>query len=190
MNLLKIVLFVIFTSVGLMPVNSYAQNDPFVEMQRRMAEMQRRMMQSLQNNPFWGEMPGAQGRDSSDFFFRFDTSFSFKGGRPFRIDTTLSDGSTLRLFFGGDSTAQQFFRGFGHFFGDMMDMEQDFGWQEGEKASPKDDGNHPPDDGLLPEERIRRKEQKQPEPSDPGNKPAKPAKPENAKKSTIKTTRI
>jgi hypothetical protein len=177
--------FVLLCSMA--PACTHAQNDPFVEMQRQMMEMQRRMMQGFQNNPFFGDLMEQGGSDSLGTFFRFDTTFSFKGGRPFRLDTTLSDGSTFKFFFGGDTTAQQFFRGFEHFFGDMPGMDSGFGWDDDQNQMPKDDGHHPGDDGLLPEERLRQKEEKATDKSIDGRQKEQK---ETKAKSKIKTTRI
>jgi hypothetical protein len=194
----KVTSFLTVLFLAFLPFTAAAQNDPFREMEREIMELQRRMMQNLQNNPFFGDKMSPEGRgDSSSFFFRFDTTLT--NGRMFRFDTTFSNGNSgFHFFFGRDTTAQQFFRGFGQLFGDMMDMNDGFGWEERQPEdadNPRDDGHRrrQNDDGLLPEERLR-KEEKQPEEgkksmdADDSDKSKK--EPAPAKKSKIKTTRI
>jgi len=193
MNRIRVSFFFLLAFLAI-PGVSHAQTDHFEEMQRQMMEMQRQMMKNLQNNPFFGDMLDMDktGKDSSAFFFRMDTSCR---SRSFRLDTTFSNGSALKFFFGGDSTTQQFFQGFGHLFGDMMDMGEGFGSEEDDQNNPpKDDGHRPSDDGLLPEERIRHREEQQQTGetilgSGSGEKPKTGENP-TVKKSKIKTTRI
>jgi hypothetical protein len=191
---IKIVSFFLLLGCLTTSYNSQAQTaDPFQEMQRQMMEMQRQMMKSLQNNPFFGDLMERDGKDTSGFFFRLDTTFSKGGPRSFRMDTTFSNGSAFKFFFQGDTTVENMFKGFGQFFGDMMDMGEGFGWEEDDQADmPKDDGNRPNDDGLLPEERIRQRENQQKADDsvlNNGEKPKTESKPV-PKKSKIKTTRI
>ncbi len=128
------------------------------EMQKRLLEMQRQMMQGFQD--LRSGIPNASS-DSSGIYFRFDTTFTGDGAHFFRF--TPPGGST-------DSTSglEDFFRGFFDFkpFGDDSPNAQSF---------PKDDGQLPhPDDELLPEERLRQQNTQQ-----GADQPAPP--PENPK---------
>jgi len=109
---------------------------------------------------------------SSYFYFKVDTSFG-GGAMPdlFRMDPFGSKN-------GNDSLGD--FWGFDQMFKQMEDMQrQFFGMPPGTPAMPEE-----PNDGLLPEERLRLKEeQAQPGAAAP-TPPAAPAKPK------IKTTRI
>lgn len=159
-----------------------AQQDPFVEMQRRMAEMQRRMMQQLQG----GSLGNGSFRQDTSFFFRFDTTFSSDGG-----------GGRMHFFrsspFGSDSTGTA--PGLGDFWG-FDRMLQDFfnfdtpgsGFDMGDDQMPQDDGNMGrTEDDLLPEERLRQQEQAAQQKS-PKTPPATPKAKD--KKRKVETIRI
>lgn len=133
-----------------------AQQDPFEEMRQRMMEMQHRMMQQLQQM-----QPGAPGfQQDTSFFFRFDTAFSGDWGRGnfqfFRSAPFGSDSLSGRVPMGD-------FWGFDSFFDDFFNFALPPGQPRaypGPWGSPADDGTLQPDDGLLPEERLRQQEQK------------------------------
>lgn len=131
-----------------------AQTQPrsFEELHNRMLEMQRRMMEQFRNSPF---------NDPNFAVPQWDTTFQF------RFDTTFEGGNWSQQFFhfspfGSDSTARGGFFGFDRFFDQFFnpgrELERpDYGI--GEQEFPKDDGNAQPDDGLLPEERLRKQEE-------------------------------
>ena len=98
------------------------------QLQRRMLEMHRQMMQEFQNNPFFSQEFTLPGADSSSFFFRIDTTFS------------------------GPGDAQSFFRAFP--FGDRA-IQQFFGFDAPDPRGDRRPGEPEGDDGLLPEERLR-----------------------------------
>lgn len=154
-----------------------AQNFPsFEELERQVQEMQLRMMQQMQQlqqrNPF--NNPGFAIPDSKDtsFTFRFDTTFTDGGTHQFFFRSSpMGDSTLIRQFFGNDPFFQDFF-GFGN---------------QNNQQYQKDDGNHPSEDGLLPEERLQSEEDFK---KNPGNsKPAPSVKPA-PKKPVIKTIRV
>ncbi|MBK7936437.1 MAG: hypothetical protein IPJ82_04850 [Lewinellaceae bacterium] len=160
--------------------NSSAQNQTpsLEELQQRMLELQRQMMQQFQNSPF---------NDPGFAMPQWDTTFYF------HFDTTFEGGNMSHFFqfspFGGDSTLRGNFRGFEHFFEPFFDSENLFGEPDStQDPFPADDGNQPKtEDDLLPEERLRREQN--------GEKPVKktapraqPAEPKPDPK--IKTIRI
>lgn len=109
---------------------------------------------------------------SSYFYFKVDTSFS-GGAMPdfFRMDPFGSQG--------GDALGD--FWGFDRMFKQMEEMQRQL-WGQGDMSTPEPE----PNDGLLPEERIRlREEQQQTNP--PAADPAQPKQPAKPK---IKTSRI
>lgn len=162
-----------------------AQQDPFAEMQRRMLDMQRRMMQQLQGGS-WGN--GSLQQDTS-FFFRFDTSFSTEGGSG-RMQFFRSSP------FGWSRDSSSTTQGMGDFWG-FDQMFEDFfnlgsprgGFDMGDYRFPSDDGNlNHQGDNLLPEERLRQQEERAKQ--KPPKKPA-PAEPKGKdKKPKIETIRI
>lgn len=152
-----------------------AQTRPsLADMQREMADMQRRLMQQMQHAFDGFDTP--KGGDSS-YYFHFDT-------------TIIGDGSGSSFFhfspFGSDSTMQGSF-------GNMDKMLQDFfGFgQSTPSTSPEsrfDDGNRS-DDELLPEERLREEEQSGSS-INPPKKTPQPATKKEPVKPAIKTIRI
>jgi hypothetical protein len=166
----------------LMVGTASAQQDrmpSLAEMQRQMMEMQRQMMQQLQNF----DRPNGLKRDtssSSSYFFRFDTTFSsdgHSGGFQFHFSPFGSDSTDKGMgdFFGFDQMFQDFF--------DLGEPRRNRP-NDMENQLPKDDGNlGRSEDDLLPEERLRQKEQ---QPLD--SKPAAPA--DKPTKSKIKTIRM
>jgi len=149
------------------------------EIQRQMMEMQRQMMQQFQNL----DRPNGLRRDtsSSSYFFRFDTTFSSdgtNGGFQFHFSPFGSDSAATGL---GD------FWGFDQLFQDFFDFAEPHrnGPNDMENQLPRDDGNsRRSDDELLPEERLRQKEQSL------DSKPADPAVKGKETKPKIKTIRI
>lgn len=192
----KALLFLVFMAVLLTADHSAAQSgfSDIAEMQKRMLELQRRMMQEFQRNSF-GDLfsfPGDQSADSTFSFFKFDTTFSSDGnGSYFKFDTTYSDGSAMHFFrfspFGNDSSGMQspFSFKLEEFFG-----EPNRRGQRGRQTLPKDDGNREEDE-LLPEERLRQEEESQGLDQPNGKQPPvrKDEKPA-PKKPRIQTTRI
>ncbi len=126
------------------PYHAAAQDrSSLEEMQQRLREMQRQMMQGLDD--LRSAMPDVSS-DSNGIYFHFDTTFSGDGAHFFRF---TPPGDSMR----GGSGLEDFFRDFFDFtspFGDNPSTTQPF---------PKDDGQLPhPDDELLPEERLRQQE--------------------------------
>jgi hypothetical protein len=135
-----------------------------------MMEMQRQMMQQFG----WNE-----GLFQGDNQMRFDTSFSF------RWDTTFSDGNGsffFRLGPQGIDTSgrmnQGMFPDMGSFFDDFFksfDLPQQNGQWYGFPDENQNMPESPENDGLLPEERLRKEEdtnQKSPtQPATPNKKP-------------------
>lgn len=190
----KALLFFVFAAAWLLPGHSAAQSgySDFAEMQKKMLELQRKMMQDFQRNPFGSffDMPGDQRSDSTYSFFKFDTSFSSDGrGSYFKFDTSFSDGSIMQFFrlspFGNDSTGMRnpMMFDFEQFFGEGMDRGR-----QGRRGIPKDDGLSEGD--LLPEERLRQEEEAQG--MDQKNPESAPKQEDKTvpKKPKIKTTRI
>jgi hypothetical protein len=119
--------------------------DPFREMEdafNRMRQWQQQLMEQGFGNAY--TFPGG---DSSSFYFHIDTTFS--GSFDF---SPFDQNGMGNSFF---DEADAFFR---QFFG-----ESPLGQNRGQQPRVQgDDGNTPPEDGLLPEERLR---QEQPAPS-------------------------
>lgn len=138
------------------------QADPFEEMGRqmneafeRMRQLQERMMQQGFGNAF--TMPDG---DSSFFYFHIDTTFS--GDGDFHFSPFGNDGMGGSFFFGDPGDIfRDFFNG--------SPFEQPFT----RPSEPADDGNTPPDDGLLPEERLRNRENAPKQESQPKKTPSK-----------------
>lgn len=159
------------------PVFSQTQKDPsFQEMQQRMLEMQRQLMQQFQ------QMDGGA---FSMPEFKWDTTYSFQ------FDTLIgSDGMSGSFFFspfGQDSSFMQDFWGKDPFSDGFNPFDGGFQWTFPPRSGfPENDENSAlegDDDGLLPEERLRKEENGE---TMPEKKKAPPA----AKKSKIKTIRI
>jgi hypothetical protein len=119
--------------------NDRSELPSFEQMQRRMMELQRQMIDELKNSPFFGGdwvMP-----DSSSFFFRLDTSLAMPGQQFFRLFADPFDGD----FFGFDNDPRSF---------DDGQLPDDGGVREhGDEAEP------------LPEERLRQQRQNDAGPS-------------------------
>jgi hypothetical protein len=153
-----------------------AQTNPSLQdMQRRMLEMQKQLMQELQNNGMGGSFFSFPGGDST-YTFRFDTTITgdnFSGSfhfGPFGGDSTMRDN-----LFGSDWLNQ--------FFGSGPD---DDAWDQSEPREIPDEneGEH-----MLPEERLRlEEEQEKSGKSTPGK--ATPSDKKQADKPKIKTVRI
>ncbi len=147
------------------PHHAMAQNrSSLEEMQQRLREMQRQMMQGFED--FRSALPDVSS-DSSGVYFRFDTTFDGGSTHFFRFSPpggNMDSGAGL----------EDFFKDFFDFrpFGDDSPNAQAF---------PKDDGQLPhPDDELLPEERLRQEET--PQGADQGAPPPPPAATKPAKK--------
>ncbi len=177
MRILPATLLFLF-SVGFCQKTAAQNQTPsFEELQRRMLELQRQMMQQLQNSPFDNPnfaMP--QGRDTT-YFFHFDTTFDGGGmSHFFRFSP-----------FGSDSTQSGTMQGFDDLFNRFFGPGDPFGNPDGDSYQfPSDDGNQPKTgEDLLPEERLRQQEGA----AKPKNAaPAKPAEPKPDPK--IKTIHI
>ena len=192
----KMLLFFVFAAALLTAGRGAAQSgfSDFAEMQKRMLELQRKMMQEFQRHPFGGLFDFEEGlSDSTYSFFKFDTSFSSDGkGAYFKFDTSFSDGSAMHFFrfspFGNDTTgmrnAMPF--GFDRFFGEDINPQQ-----RGRRGFPKDDGGERfSEEDLLPEERLRQEEDAQGmDQKNPGGE-AKPEGKAGVKKPKLKTIRI
>jgi hypothetical protein len=129
-----------------------AQTQPpsFREMERQMLEMQQQLMEQLRNNPF---------NDPNFAMPQWDTTFFF------RLDTTIEGGSMSQFFhfspFGGDSTNQDDFWGFGRMFEQFFNPDGQFEQPDyGIGDFPQDDGDKQKNgEELLPEERLRQQEE-------------------------------
>lgn len=161
------------------PVFSQKKDAPTIQdIQRQMQEMQRQLFQQFdQMSP---------GHSFSMPEFKWDTTFSFN------FDTTIigGDGMGSRFFFapfGQDTSAMRDFWGSDPFSREGNPFGGGFQWTFPPKMGvPENDENSAidvPDDGLLPEERLRIQEEGKSKPSEKKNTPA----PNNPK---IKTIRI
>lgn len=140
-----------------------AQDFPtFEELQRQMREMQRQMMEQLQNTPF---------SDPNFAMPQWDTTFQF------RFDTTFEGGNMSQFFhfspFDSDSTMQDDFFGFGRLFEQFFNPGSQFEQHDyGIGDFPQDDGGQPKnEDELLPEERLRQQETEQSKKKQPAADP-------------------
>jgi hypothetical protein len=130
-----------------------AQSPNLEDMQRRMMELQKQLMQDMQRSPFFDfDMRSPFNRDSSSSFsFKFDTTFQ------------LGDGGFFQFrHFGSDSLMQGMFQDMDQMFGRMFDFGDDpFRHPlDGGQPFPSDDGHGSKEnDGLLPEERLRLEEE-------------------------------
>ncbi len=128
------------------PYHATAQSPSSLEeMQQRLREMQRQMMQGFED--LRSAMPDVSS-DSSGIYFRFDTTFTGDGAHFFRF---TPPGDLLN----GDTGMEDFFQGFF----DLVSPDKN---TPGTQIFPKDDGQLPhPEDELLPEERLRQGETRQ-----------------------------
>lgn len=190
---MRILLILLFLCLGTFHASAQSDFPSFEELQRRMMDLQRQMMQEFRAHPFGRlDMP-SEGRDSSAHFFRFDTTFSW-GGKDgfFHMDTTLSDGSTMQFFrfspFGNDQNGGgDWMQGFEQMFGDMMGSPRKP--RTPRDNFPKDDGGtEPSEDDLLPEERLRQAEKAPAETEKPPTQESSKNTP--TKKPKISTVRI
>lgn len=160
-----------------------AKSPRFEDMQRRMMELQRQLMQDMQRSPFFDfDIRAPFNRDSStSFSFRFDTTFQLGDGGFFHFRQ-----------FGSDSLARGMFHDMDQMFGRMFDFgDEPFRRRldDGHGQSfPSDDGHGlQQEDGLLPEERLRLEEEGgKKQKSDPDKRLDSPS----GKKKEIKTIRI
>lgn len=164
----KWILPVIFIFFNLMAAHAQTKpsNDPFEIMQK---EIERMMSQMRSGMAF----DFGLGMDTM-FYFKLDTTFGGDNRFLFRMNPPGAPGSDFDFFEKMDSLSRTWERSL-------------FGSKE---AFPADDGNTVPDDGLLPEERLRLEEEK--ESRIKSKSPMDPSKPVPAdvKKSKIKTSRI
>ncbi len=158
-----------------LPLLACAQTQPADPMSDRFEQLLRRMDEQMRRGiPADTSLQGGQWHvspDSSSFFyFHVDTSFNGLGGSGFFNFSPF--GSPNRDgFFDMDSLFEQFFN--------RMDPRRGYG------DLPADDGNaEQPEDELLPEERLRLKEEQKQPGANPAPQPAKPEKPK------VKTIRI
>ena len=160
-----------------------AQNPHSKSFDQIFEEMQRSMQRGIPNqktdtiqikpgqNQYFQMSP-----DSSSYFY-------------FKVDTSFNGGSSMQQFFqfGSPFGNDQMGGGFGDFndmFRQMEEMQRQlFGLPAQPRSHQTPDTDNMLDDGLLPEERIRQRE----EDEKSGKKPAHPAE---ATKPKIKTTRI
>lgn len=167
----------VFALVLLLPTLGAAQiNDPvFEQMEQMMRRFQEQMRRGMAfDTSFQGGQLQYSPDSSSYFYYHIDTSFNGIGGSHFFQFSPFGE-SLEGGFPDMDSLFQQFF-------GRMAPpgRQQDYG-----SDFPADDGQQEPaDDGLLPEERLRRQEEH------PDAPKAAPAKPEKPAKSSVKTIRI
>lgn len=160
-------------------VFAQTKKDPSVQdIQQQMLEMQRQLMQQFQQMS-----PGGNGFAMPEF--KWDTTFSFS------FDTLMGGNSrSSRFFFSPFGQDTSFLQGFGDFdslFGGENPFGSGFQWTFPPGfGSPENDENSAidaPDDGLLPEERLRNQENKD---GKSAEKKAAPA----SKNPKIKTIRI
>ncbi|MBP6828603.1 MAG: hypothetical protein KA165_18700 [Saprospiraceae bacterium] len=192
MRILSVSLMFLFSVVFCQKTAAQSQSLSFEELQQRMLQLQRQMLQQMQNNPF-NDPNFAMPKGDTTFFFRFDTTFGNGNASPFfRFDTTFEDGSMSHFFqfspFGSDTTMQGDFQGFGHFFDQFFNSDPFFGAPDADTYDlPSDDGNQPKtEEDLLPEERLR--QQDEPGKTKKNAPKAKPADPQADPR--IKTIRI
>ena len=177
MRTFSIVVFLLFNLIFSPLAGAQNQSRDIDDLQRQMQEWQQRLMEQLHNSPFNG-----QGLASP----QWDTTFYF------RFDTTFENGSMSRFFqfspFGVDSTMQGGFGDFNRLFDRFFDPGGFFDPPaQGMEDFPSDDGGREnTDDGLLPEERLRLREETNP--SENNKSKTKPAHPKPDPK--IKTVRI
>ena len=148
----------------------------FEDIQRRLMEMQKQLMQDLQKGGMGGSFFSFPGSDSS-YTFRFDTTIvgdNFSGSfhfGPFGSDSTMRD-----PFFGSEL--------FNQFFGNSLG--DTWGQREPEDAPVE---TEPEGEHLLPEERLRlEEEQEKTGKSKPGK--TAPSERKQEAKPKIKTIRI
>ena len=171
----------VWICLAFLPLAVTAQNNSGQSLDQIFDQMHRQMLKGMPpgtktdtiklspgQNQFFQMSPDS----SSYFYFKVDTSFS-GGAMPdfFRFDPFGSGP-------GGDSLGD--FWGFDRMFKQMEEMQRQlWGGTPGQPQEPE------PSDGLLPEERIRLREQQQANPS-----AADPAQPKPQAKPKIKTSRI
>ncbi len=155
------------------------KKDPSMQdIQQQMLEMQRQLMQQFQQMS-----PGGNGFAMPEF--KWDTTFSFS------FDTLIGGNRRSSGFFfspfGQDTASMHGFGDFDSLFDGIAPFGEGFQWAFPPGFSfPENDENSAidaPADGLLPEERLRKQENKD---AKPAEKQAAPA-PKNQK---IKTIRI
>lgn len=158
----------------LLSVSASAQTkDPMIEnferMLNRMNDQMRRGLPGADSLSHGGIREFRLAPDSSYFYYRIDTSFNGSGSDFFQFSpfgNSLND-----PFFNFDQLFQDFFG-----MGEIPDRRAPQG------NMPADDGSSE-SDGLLPEERLRQKEEQ-------GDKPQHTEPKAEAKKPKVKTIRI
>lgn len=166
MKLNALAISVLLFALSSCQVSAQREESDFEKMQREMMEAQKQMMKeiekgfSMRNFNFEG--------DSTGFFFHFDTTFSGGGHASdfFRLSP-----------FGSDSTSE--FGQIDDFFRQFFNMAEGFG-RNGQSPEGSEYLDENGTEDLLPEEKLRLKEE-----AEKGEKPAA-EKP----KPTRKTTRI
>ncbi len=150
----KIIVSFVFAAVFSLPV--FGQNNQEFDLgkiQKELMEMQRRMMQSLGGDVFPKNF-APFGDSTSSYFFKMDTTFSGDGAQFFQFGFPEHMDSI--------SSPDQFFK---HFF----DLSQDF-----DKMQNAPDGSEYLDENgdsdLLPEEKLRLKEEEEKSGKQPENK--------------------
>jgi hypothetical protein len=173
--------FLLFLSVTNLQAQRNSKSPSFEDMQRRMMELQKQLMQDMQRSPFFDfDMRSPFHTDStSSFSFRFDTTFQLGDGGFFHFRQ-----------FGSDSLMNGMFQDMDQIFGRMFDFRADPFQPRMDRGQsfPSDDGHgQQENDGLLPEERLRMEEER-------GKKqkstPEKSLERPSDKKKEIKTIRI
>lgn len=160
-----------------------AQNPHSQSFDQIFEEMQRSMQRGIPNQ----KIDTIQIKPGQKQYFQMspDSSSYFY----FKVDTSFNGGSSMQQFFqfGNPFGDDQMGGGFGNFndmFRQMEEMQRQlFGLPADPRSQPSPNTESTPDDGLLPEERIRQRE----EDEKLGKKPTTPAK---TTKPKIKTTRI
>lgn len=172
----------LFLSVTALAQQPKSFNDLFEEMERSMQRgIPQQRMDTIRLKPGQNQYFQISPDSSSYFYFKMDTTLNGTSMQQFfRFGDSLND-----PFGGSDPFGGGGFGNFNDIFRQMEEMQrQFFGFPPSTTppAAPQED------DGLLPEERIRLKEE-QAMPGT-GDKPAAPAPPAKPAKPKIKTSRI
>ena len=162
----KVLFLLVFT-----PIVAFAQEMPGTSFDQMFEQMRQQMLRGMPGADTIALAPGQQhfrmSPDSSSYFyFQIDTTFSGSSSDFFQINPFGSSDPFGDLLNPGDMFRQ-------------MEEMQRLLWGQAPSAEPEE-----PNDGLLPEERLRLQESEMPPATAPLATPAKPAKPK------IKTTRI
>ncbi len=168
----------LFLSVTALAQQPKSFNDLFEEMERSMQRgMPQQRVDTIRLKPGQNQYFQISPDSSSYFYFKVDTTLNGTSMQQF-----FRFGDSLDPFGGSDPFGGGGFGNFNDIFRQMEEMQRQF---FGFPPSPSLPAKPQEDDGLLPEERIRQREE-QATPGT-GDKPAVPAK---SAKPKIKTSRI